>query len=50
MSAGKKISADDDLISIARILKYKPIRKVGEMPAKMGLFERVAPSPASLEI
>jgi hypothetical protein len=34
----KKISADDDLIGLARILKYKPIRKIGERPTKMGLF------------
>jgi hypothetical protein len=34
----KKISADDDLIGFARILKYKPIRKIGERPAKMRLF------------
>ena len=29
LSAGKKISADDDLIGLARILKYKPVRKIG---------------------
>ena len=25
----KKITADEDLIGLARILKYKPIRKIG---------------------
>lgn len=50
ISAGKKITVDEDLIGLARILRYQPIRRVGEMPAKMGLFERVAPSPACLEI
>lgn len=48
LSAGKKISVEDDLMGLARILKYKPIRKIGEMPEKLGLFERVAPSPASM--
>lgn len=40
----KKITADEDLIGLARILKYKPIRKIGQIPSKMGLFEVVAPS------
>lgn len=31
-------------------MKYKPIRKVGEKPNRMGLFEVVAPSDASREL
>lgn len=46
----KKITLEDDLIGLARILKYKPIRKVGERPARMGLFEVVAPCEASQEL
>ena len=37
----------EDNIDIGRILKWKPLRKIGEMPAKMGLFERVAPEEKS---
>lgn len=47
MTNKKKITAEDDLIGLARILRYKPIRKIGEMPAKMGLFEVVAPCDTS---
>ena len=32
MSSGKKITPEDDLIGLARILRYQPIRKIGEMP------------------
>jgi hypothetical protein len=39
----RKLSQDDDLIAIARILRYKPIRKIGEIPSNIGLFEMVAP-------
>ncbi len=46
----KKISPEEDLIGLARILKYKPVRKVGEKPNKMGLFEVVAPSDTSREL
>ena len=38
------------MIGLARILRYKPIRKVGEKPEKMGLFETVAPCDLSREL
>lgn len=34
----KKITQEDDLIGLARIMRYKPLRKVGQKPEKMGLF------------
>ena len=34
----KKITPEEDLMGLARILKYKPVRKIGERPAKMGVF------------
>lgn len=50
LSENKKITAEDDLIGLARVLKYKPIRKIGQIPEKLGLFEIVAPSEASREL
>ena len=50
MENKKKITAEDDLIAIARLLKYKPLRKLGEIPEKMGLFEMVAPSNTSMDL
>lgn len=41
---------EEDLVHLARILKYKRMRKYGEMPEKIGLFEMVAPSPVSVEL
>ena len=38
MSGKKKITPDEDLIAIARVLKYKKLRKLGEMPESIGLF------------
>lgn len=47
---GMPTTPKEDNIDIARILRFKPIRKVGEMPEKMGLFERVAPEKRSQEL
>lgn len=43
----RKLTRQDDLIDIGRILNNKKIRKIGEMPQKIGLFEMVAPSDSS---
>jgi len=32
LAGKKKITPEEDLIAIARILKYKPLRKFGEIP------------------
>jgi len=50
MSGKKKITPDEDLIAIARILKYKKLRKFGEMPESIGLFEMIAPSKLSTDL
>ncbi len=41
---------EEDLVHLARILKYQKLRKYGEMPEKIGLFEMVAPSPMSKDL
>jgi hypothetical protein len=38
LSGKKKITPEEDLIAIARVLKYKPVRKLGEIPENIGLF------------
>lgn len=40
----------EDNIDIARILRFRPLRRVGELPKKMGLFERVAPEKRTEEL
>jgi len=46
----KKFTAEEDLIAIARIMKYKKLRKIGEMPEQMGLFEMIAPGKLSCDL
>lgn len=46
----KKITPEEDLIAIARVLNYKPIRKLGEVPENIGLFEMIAPSKLSTDL
>lgn len=41
-------NAIEDNVDIGRMLKWKELRKIGEMPKKMGLFERVAPGERSV--
>lgn len=50
LSGRGKITPEEDLIAIARVLRYKKIRKIGEMPENMGLFERVAPCQMSTDL
>ena len=50
LSGKKKITPEEDLIAIARILNYKPVRKFGEMPENIGLFEMIAPSKLSTDL
>ena len=50
LSARRKITPEEDLVALARVLRYKKVRRVGEMPEKMGLFEMVAPSPLSTDL
>jgi len=50
LSGRGKITPEEDLIAIARVLRYKKIRKIGEMPENMGLFERVAPCQMSSDL
>ena len=38
LSGKGKVTPEEDLIAIARVLRYKKIRKIGEMPENMGLF------------
>lgn len=35
---GRKFSNEEDNIDIARVVRYKRIRKIGEVPDKIGLF------------
>ena len=50
MSGKKKITPDEDLIAIARVLKYKKLRKLGETPESIGLFQMIAPSKLSTDL
>lgn len=49
LSGKKKVTPEEDLIAIARVLKYKPLRKFGEIPDNIGLFEMIAPSKLSTD-
>lgn len=49
--AGKrKITPEEDLIAIARVLRYKKLRRVGELPENLGLFEVLAPCKLSSDL
>jgi tubulin polyglutamylase TTLL5 len=50
LAGKKKVTPEEDLIAIARVLKYKPLRKLGEIPESVGLFEMIAPSKLSNDL
>ncbi len=50
LAGKKKVTPEEDLIAIARVLKYKPLRKLGEIPENIGLFEMIAPSKLSTDL
>ena len=50
LSSRRKVTPEDDLVSLGRVFRYQKVRKIGEIPEKMGLFEMIAPSPLSTDL